>query len=137
MTLYRLQYVFSPTAPFGLPDGDKLVLPAGPRTFVSPSIHFKSGAISSHGTLPEYRAADQALAARVGDESCALALDDNYGVLTLEADSAQRAYELGNPIIERLCHGLSIQTGQRFSAVLQFIEDDADNVSVRQSPLVL
>jgi hypothetical protein len=137
MALFRLQYLFSPSAPFGLPDGVKIVLPSGPQEIYGPFIHLKSGVISSHGTLSQYRKPEEALSGTFGDDAPALSINDNFAILTVAAESAQQAYESGQPLIERLCHAMSIQTSQRFSAVLQFIEDEAEQVSVPQPPQVL
>jgi hypothetical protein len=137
MTLFRLQYVLQPTAPFGLPDGSKIVLPAGPQQISSPVIHMKSGAISSHGTLPKYRDDSARLQGRFGEGVPALTLLDNFAVLSVDADSPQNAFELGQATVERVCQSMSVQTGQRFSATLQFIEDEKENVSIPSPPTVL
>ncbi|HWR53740.1 MAG TPA: hypothetical protein VN428_21705 [Bryobacteraceae bacterium] len=137
MPRYEVHYVFTPTAPFGLPDGAKLVLPAGERTISGPLVHVKAGAVASHGTLSEFRRDADALALTCGDDECMLVMHDNFGHIALQASSAQEAHERVQPIVDRLCRGLSIETGQRFSAELQFIEDASHNVSVLQPPKVL
>ncbi len=100
-------------------------------------IHMKSGAVSSHGTLPRYRDDSARLEAQFGDAGPTLRLLDNFAILTVDADSPQNAFELGQATVERLCQSMSVHTGQRFSGTLQFIEDEKENVSVPSPPTIL
>lgn len=132
MPSYRIQFQILPAAPFGLPDGDKVVLPAGPRSIAGPVIDTRTGVIANHGTLPVYRTEEQALALDHSVGQVRLEIRDNFGSLWIASDSLEFASRDGRAVVERLCRSLSTIYGLRFSAELQFIED-ADGVPRRWS----
>ena len=56
-------FKLSPPGFFGLPEGDKVVVPASPtgREVLGPVLDTRSGVLVSHGSLPEYRPDSAAL----------------------------------------------------------------------------
>jgi hypothetical protein len=137
MASFRVQFVLKPTAPFGVPDGDVLVLPARAQTIEGPAIHMKSGVVSSHGTLSVFRDKDQALKTKASRASTTLEMLDNYGTLTLESSSVEAGLREAQQLVEFLCDSLSIHTGQRFSGIVQFIEDEQGQAYTPRGPTVL
>lgn len=137
MAPFRVQFVLAPKAPFGLPDGDVVVLPPREQTIEGPAIHFKSGIISSHGTLSEFREKAKALKTKVSRDPLSLEMFDNFGTLMLEGPSVDEALAEAQRRVEFLCHSLSIHTGRRFSGTVQFIEDSQGHTYLPRGPKIL
>lgn len=131
MSRYELHFVVSPTAPFGLPSGDHVVRPAGPQSIAGPAIHLRSRKVASHGTLPLYRADEDALAIALESAVGHVSVRDNFATVVIDAGNAEVAYQRGTGLVERLCQSLSVLSGLRFSAEFQFCEDDLGNVTTR------
>jgi len=136
MARFVLRYVLSPSWAFGLPDGNRIVVPAG-TAFTSPSVDMRTGEIASHGTLPVYRLADQALDVTLLSTDLELSCHDNHLSLGLEAEHVSAAHERGDRVVELCCQSLSVLYGARFSAVFLHVEDQDGNPKRLERPQAL
>src|SRR5688572_22999294 len=127
MPRFTLRYLVSPSWVFGLPDGKKVVLPAGSHSITTSSIDMRTGQVAGHGTLPVYRLPAAALSLVLPGQGLELQFQDNYLSLGVEADSVQAANERGGDVVDLLCQALSVHYGVRFSASLRYLEDAEGN----------
>lgn len=114
----------TPSSPFGLPDGDVLVLPAPGGKFVGPSVHSRAGVRFSHGTLPEYRTVESKISTATTVNEARLRFVDNGLELQFEAPDRATALETGLGIVDRFLQRLALEHGRRFSARPLFLEDE-------------
>ena len=114
----------TPSSPFGLPDGDVLVLRAPGGKFVGPSVHSRAGVRFSHGTLPEYRTVESRLSTSTSVHETRLRFVDNGLELQFEATDRSIALETGLGIVDRFLQRLALEHGRRFSARPLFLEDE-------------
>lgn len=126
MRQYRLLFRLGPSAFFGLPDGDRVVLAAqdGGRKIVGPILDTRTGQLVSHGTLSQYRSPVQAIAAIVDVDGLQLTLNDNFLAVTSDASDPQAATDKVLSYVELLVQSLSTMHGERFFATLLSVEDD-------------
>lgn len=123
MPRFTFRYLLEPTSPFGLPDGAKIVLPAG-TPVTSPIVDTRSGQIAGHGSLPVYRTAADALNVQLEADEVTLSLHDNYLHLSLSRDTIEEAHSAAADFIGLFCQTLSVQIGLRFHSTLLHIEDE-------------
>lgn len=129
MATFRLAFRLQPPGPFGLPDGDRVVVSTmeGGREIVGPAIDTRTGQVASHGTLSQYRSPEQAVDLSIASHTSELTLTDNYLRLSVDADSAQDAVDTAIPLADRLSQALSALHGTRFSATYLSTEDKLGN----------
>lgn len=125
MPSYRFLFRLGPPGYFGLPEADKLVVPAQPggRQLVSPVLDTRTGQLVSHGTLSQYRAPDRALAANIKSEGLSLSITDNFLEVITEAERAQLAADRVLANVDLLLQSLTSMYGDRFFASLLSAED--------------
>jgi hypothetical protein len=125
LTLFRLRFKLSPPAFFGLPEGDRVVVPVRPggREIVGPTLDTRTGHLVSHGTLSEYRQPDHALNLQIPEAGCEAEFKDNFVTLGVDAPSPQAAYDEASALMETFCQALSTQYGERFSSAFLSVED--------------
>jgi hypothetical protein len=117
MPLYLIRFRLSPERYFGLPEGDRTIIPSSPqREYVSPAIDTRTGKIVAHGTLSEYRSEAKAITIdhTLGDER--FYIRDNFLSVSVSGATPQAAYDHCAPLVDALCQSLSLQFGDRFSA---------------------
>jgi hypothetical protein len=113
----------SPSSPFGLPDGDVLVLPAPGGQFIGPSVHSRAGVVFSRGTLPVYRQVESRLETQSTVDGTRLRFVDNALEVHFEASDRSSALDVGLDIVDRFLQRLALEHGRRFSARPLFLED--------------
>lgn len=113
---FRLVFRIFPASFFGLPDGDRVVIPAvsGGREIVGPTLDTRTGEIASHGTLSEFRKSESALTFQFGTDSIQLNFSDNFLSVLIKALTAQEATNQALVFVGRMCQALSAQHGVRF-----------------------
>lgn len=128
MQRYRFLFRLGPPAYFGLPDGEKLVVPveAG-GTISSPVLDTRTGHKVSHGSLSRYRTPESALAAnlQIGDHS--IKLSDNFLEVWTQSPDPQDATSKTIAYVDLFVQSLSSMYGERFFASLMAIEDEHGN----------
>jgi hypothetical protein len=125
MPSYRFLFRLGPPGYFGLPEGDKIVVPAQPagRQIVSAVLDTRTGQLVSHGTLSQYRAPDHALAAKIKPQGFSLSITDNFLEVVTEAERAQPAADRVLAYVDLLLQSLTTMYGDRFFASLLSAED--------------
>ncbi len=121
---FRSVWLINPPGLFGLPDGDRVVLPPGVET-LGPVLDTRSGKFAAHGTLSIFRDEDKKLEFNFEYEDQNITCNDNFLSCELNANSAQEAYDNAAQWVAKLCQSLSVQYGMRFSARFLSIEDSA------------
>lgn len=124
---YILRARLEPAAVFGLPDGDKIVIPIAPggeTTFASPPIDRITGKLAGYGTLSEFRKPVAAIDWTATIGTTAIRARDNFIALEIEADNPQAGLDAAMELLDRLCQCLSVRLGQRAFARLEAFEDD-------------
>lgn len=119
-----------PSAIFGLPDGDKIVIPVGAddkTTLTSPVLDARTGKIVGYGTLSEFRKPIDAVNARKSAEKVSVELRDNFVSIKFDSLGAQEALDHATELLDRFCQCISVQAGQRVSAFLESFEDGDGN----------
>lgn len=132
---FLLACEITPSSPFGLPDGDALVLPAPGGQLVGPAVHSRAGVTVGRGTLPVYRRVESRLETRHNVSGIDLRFVDNAMELRFEAPDRSGALQAGLAIADRFLQRLALEQGRRFSARPLFLEDEAQNLL--PLPLVL
>jgi len=125
LTTYRVHFLIEPSAPFGLPDGAKVVIPTSPedrRTYTSPVLDTRTGLIASYGTLSEYRRSESPFVFEGSTRASRIRVRDNLLECTVEAETPGAAYDLAERELAAICRGLTVTYGARFSASFRFIE---------------
>lgn len=127
MPRFTVKFLLAPPWVFGLPDGRATVIPASPtnREVISPSIDTRTGKVSGHGTLSEYRPAAEAVQMVSVADGIEAQCVDNFFTLKLEAADAGAADQLAGQRMDLICQGLSVLFGTRFSAQRLSIQDEA------------
>jgi hypothetical protein len=110
-------FLISPPGPFGLPDGNHVVVPA-PAQIYSPVIDTNSGLVVSHGTLSRYRNEDEGIKEQVTVGAVALHFHDNYVTTDVEASDEKDGLERSRTAVVRLLRHLMIDQGGFFTASL-------------------
>ncbi len=126
--VFTLRARLNPPAIFGLPDGDKIVLPIGPEektTLVSPTLDARTGKIAGYGTLSMFRKPEEALLLNVPTRDGAAHFRDNFVSVQIESPTAQEAFDEAERLLERVAQCLGVQVGQRVHVTLESFEDDA------------
>jgi hypothetical protein len=125
MARYRVHVLLEPPGPFGLPDGEKVVIPTGPtdpRTYISPTLDTRTGQIADYGTLSEYRRPESAFTFAGETGAARIEVRDNFLSCEVDATTPREAYDIAEREIDRICRGLTVTYGARFSAAFRFIE---------------
>lgn len=123
----------SPTGVFGVPDGDKTVLPAeAGRQIYGAAIRTSVLVPFGHGTLSEFRKDDEALTLNLEDCGIMLRAKDNFWTIIVEVDNVAAAHARVAPVLERLFHYLSTEYGVRFTYEGLFV--DLSDGSTRRWP---
>jgi hypothetical protein len=118
----------SPSSPFGLPDGDVLVLPAPGGSFIGPSVHSRAGVIFSRGTLSVYRRLESRLQVEIEISEGRLRFVDNALELHFSAADRTSALDTGLRMVDQFLQGLAVEHGRRFSARPLFLEDESQHL---------
>ena len=123
---FRFLFRLNPPGFFGLPDGDRMVIPAGPepRTLKSPVLDNRSGKLVSHGTLPLYRQADEAVSANLTTSRFSVSIKDNFLDIGTAGDDPQAVTDGVLAYVDTLIQALSSMYGERFLASLLVAEDE-------------
>ena len=129
MPLFEVLFKLSPPAVFGLPDGDKIVVPTAgdgkQRTVTSGTVDVRSGVVASYGTLPEYRRESEAVRVDVTERALRMTVADNFVRVHVDVASADDAYGVATALVDLVCQAMSAQAGHRFSANCLSIQDAA------------
>lgn len=127
MPHYRFLFRCDPPGFFGLPDGDKIVIPAdGLGTDLrGPILDTRTGKLVSHGTLSQFRQPDQALSALLKRISMSLNFTDNFLEVLAEGEEAQATTNNVLAYVDLLLQSLTSMYGSRFSASLLLVEDES------------
>ncbi len=88
---FRFTFEIEPAGVFGLPEDGVVVLPLGPGEYEGPWYHTSTMTKASHGTLPQYRSATDAINEPLELGSVTATLRDNYITLTVQADDRNTA----------------------------------------------
>jgi hypothetical protein len=87
----------------------------------------RTGKISGHGTLSEFRKPHDALDVSVSEADVSIKVRDNFVSVHIESETAQEAFDLAADVLDRLCQCISVQTGQRVSSRPESFEDALGN----------
>jgi hypothetical protein len=127
MPVFEVLFKLSPPAVFGLPDGDKVVIPttkAGEhRKLVGPTLDVRSRVLVSHGTLPQYRGDPEAVHVDLVAGALRLVANDNFVRVFADTANANEAYAAAMELVELVCQGMAAQVGVRFSAEHLSVQD--------------
>lgn len=125
MPSYRFLFRIGPPGFFGLPDSDKVVVPAKPegRQVVGPVLDTRTGQLVSHGTLSEFRPPDQALKTSLTSQELSLSFNDNFLEVIANAENVQLAADRALSYVDLLTQALTSMYGGLFSASLLSAED--------------
>jgi len=128
MQRYRLLFRLGPPAYFGLPDGEKLVVPveAG-GTIRSPVLDTRTGHKVSHGSLPRYRTPESALSQNLKTDDFEMKLSDNFLEVWTDSSAPQEATDRTLAYVDLFIQSLSAMYGERFFASLMAVDDDQGN----------
>ncbi len=119
-----------PSGAFGLPEGDRVIVPGGQLTIASAPINSSSMVQVGHGTLSRFRDDEKAIRKnlRILDLTCVLL--DNVLNITLKADRGSEAYDKIVDALDRFVKHLILTAGQLFSYRILFINGE-DGVPYR------
>lgn len=137
MSLFKVLFRLEPQAVFGLPDGDKVVVPAGPtpKDFLSPALDTRTGHIVAHGTLSEYRREGHSASCAFSLSGFNATMRDNFVRLEVSESSAQEATEAAVFKVNVWLQAMSVQFNQRFSSEVISVEDEMGTpLEVRIAP---
>jgi len=123
--LFYVIFVVSPPGWFGLPDPSRIVIPSTQTGIHSAAFSEVSNAMVGHGTLSEFRRADEALTIAKTREGITISLRDNFVTVELSAVSASDAFDRARLHISMMCGILSLKHREQFSYSLQAVEDEA------------
>lgn len=141
MQNFKLLFRLTPTGYFGLPDGDRIVVPVREgREIIGPSLDVRSGHLVANGTQSEFRPEDGCASAVFSVKGLQAVLRDNFLELALVASDMQSAVSLGESYAASLARGLSVMHRERFSTEFLSVEGDAGNVhgpSPQSNPTLL
>lgn len=125
MPQFRFLFRLAPASYFGLPDGDRVVVPVRPGgQLVGPVLDTRTGQLVSHGTLSQYRSPEAAAATSLVAGEFSVSLSDNFLHVTAAGADAQNAADCVVPYTDLLVQSLTALYGQRFSASFLSVEDD-------------
>lgn len=132
---YEAIYKLAPTGIFGLPDGDFVVVPAGPeRRVYGGTLDTRTGQIVGHGSLSEYRTESARLHVQQDVGICRVSVTDNYVTVSGEfSDAATGLRELG-VVLDVFTQGLGVHVGEVVSAELVSLTDAAGKPQTEATP---
>lgn len=127
MQTFRILFRLAPAGCFGLPDGNKVVIPADPngREVFGPAFDPRTSQLVSHGTLSQYRTPEQSLNLSLKSRGLVLSISDNFLSVAVDAQHAQVAADKALTYMEVLLQSLTAMYGERFSASVLSVQDAA------------
>lgn len=133
--LYRVE----PAGYFGVPDGQKVVLPANAAgvDVLSPTLDTRSGLLVNHGTLSSFRSDDAAVREEVVLEDARLRFNDEFLTVMVEADSLLAGANAARVHVTRFLRHLMVAQPDYFRATLMQYEGDSEPVQIAQPPVRL
>ena len=136
MQSFHLRFKLAPTGFFGLPDGERVVLPVREdREIIGPVFDTRTGQLVTHGTQSEFRLDDGCARASTSVNGIKSSLRDNFLELDLEASDAQKAVQTGSAYVDSIMRVLSVMHRERFSAEFMSVVDSRGNVHGPSNPL--
>lgn len=126
MERFTVNFQLAPPGLFGLPEGDRVVIPVKTgetRKFVSPVLDVRTGRISGHGTLSEYRQPSEAIDIVLDADSFSASIRDNFLSLTVAQGSADQALTEATERVGLICNCLAAQFGVRVWATPMGVSD--------------
>ncbi len=126
MPQFTLRFQFLPPGPFGLPDGDRVVVPSGrvDGDVEGPAFDAVTGKLVRHGTLSQYRKPEQAVQAEFARNGIRFSVRDNIAEIVIESPNSRTAYDTGQELADLIAQGLSVHFGIHFRAEFLTLEDD-------------
>jgi hypothetical protein len=122
---YSFWFQVEPAGSFGVPEEGRTVVPPG--EFTGPTFLTNSMARVAHGTLPLYRAPDDAVNMTLSLGSSTAHFQDNYLLIVIEGDEYDATRAEAQETADRLMKQLALGQGRSFSAELIAAEDDEGN----------
>ena len=117
--LYAGLVQFSPSAHFGVPDGDKIVYPVDPtgkRVKVNfPSFDPSTGKFTTWGTLSRFRPEEDAIDLEENGMGIKIHFTDNFAEITFVAGGDEEAWITLRNSASFIAHFLTFETGEDFS----------------------
>ena len=132
---FRIFFEIHPSGPFGVPEGTKTVLPAGPTKAVGDTYHTKTLKRVEYGTLSRYRDDENAINVNLNLGGITGTLKDNFLFLDVEASSGEEAYDIAATAVDRFLQHLSLSMQRLFFYKPLFIE--AENSALHPVPKVV
>lgn len=125
MQTYHILFRLAPASCFGLPDGNKVVIPVAPHgpEILGPALDLRTGQLVSHGTLSQYRTPKQSLNLNLQSAGLVLSINDNFLSVAVDAPHAQVATDQALSYMEVLLQSLTAMYGERFSASALSVQD--------------
>ncbi len=137
MKNYKLLFRVNPPSYFGLPEGEKIVVPStGQKTIESPTIDPFTGNVTGHGTVSQYRPDTHPIHLDLQLSKATLKVRDNYFELALEADGSNSAVQIAEVAMQRLIRHLVAQQGDLFTFELVQGVDVAAKAPIHQPRMV-
>ena len=115
---YEVVFEFHPPGIFGLPDGDRIVIPPSqtPEPQFGPLLNTLTWNFVTHGTLPKYR--DIELHCTISIDQRGIDIRDNFMTVSLETADERSVVQVAIDIAKRFCVALSATTQHYVQAVL-------------------
>jgi hypothetical protein len=130
VALFRL----SPAAAFGLPDGDKTVVPGGENVQIASAIlDARSGLPVSHGTISRYRLESERFEFSGTYRSTSLKAWDNFFQLTFEEESPSDGIGSAMGRMALLTRHMTVEHGIHFTS--SFLQLEAVDTKIIRDPL--
>jgi hypothetical protein len=123
---FVLRAKLEPPSVFGLPDGEKVVVPvaaSGRTSILGPTLDRRTGKVAAYGTLSSFRVPEDAVRIDASPSAMQIEIRDNFLTVRIESDAAQEALDLGIEYVERFCQCASVQLGHHFTAKFESFED--------------
>lgn len=126
---FKALFRIEPASYFGLPEGDKTVIPAQAGDIVGSSFDTRSGKLVSYGTLSRYREDAEKVQLTVESKGALLEVSDNFFELTFDHDDARTAVLEAVRRVEIFLRHLMVEQGDFFTFEFLQVEEVGGNVT--------
>lgn len=113
---FTLSAQLSPSGPFGIPQDNYIVIPAGTgRKFHAPPVDTRLGKVVGQSSMSVYRRDDEAIRETLRVDEFTIRFSDNYVFIEMDSDNVQNARDRCVEFLERLLIQLSVLLRRPFS----------------------
>jgi len=125
---YFITFELQPSGTFGVPEGNKTVIPSGLKSVVGDTFHRRTMTRVGYGTLPLFRHDKEAINLTFDLGTLKAHLRDNFITLEIESNSHSEAYNLAVTALDKFLQHLSLGLKTLFSFNPILFIDETDKI---------